>query len=41
MLKYAEKLAKLECLDVGKPLSQAKNDVIALARCLEFYEFGR
>ncbi|MEE2774233.1 MAG: aldehyde dehydrogenase family protein [Pseudomonadota bacterium] len=37
VLKYADKLAKLECLDVGKPLSQAKNDVIALARYLEFY----
>ena len=30
-------LAELEALDVGKPLKQARNDVIALARYLEFY----
>ena len=34
---YAPKLVKLEAYDVGKPLSQAKNDVTALARYLEFY----
>jgi len=33
----AETLALLEALDVGKPLTQAKNDVTALARYMEFY----
>src|SRR5581483_8181035 len=33
----AEELARLEALDVGKPLRQAKADVAALARYLEFY----
>jgi len=37
VIKYSKNLAHLESLDVGKPLSQAKNDVIALARYLEFY----
>ena len=35
VIKYGEKLAILEALDVGQPLSQAKNDVTALARYLE------
>ena len=30
-------LAQLEALDVGKPLKQARADVVALARYLEFY----
>src|SRR5690606_12851659 len=30
-------LAGLEALDVGKPLKQARNVVVALARYLEFY----
>ncbi|XDA98147.1 aldehyde dehydrogenase family protein [Sulfitobacter sp. LCG007] len=33
----AEALAMLEALDVGKPLSQARADVTALARYMEFY----
>ncbi|SHI39222.1 aldehyde dehydrogenase family protein [Wenxinia saemankumensis] len=33
----AEELARLEALDVGKPLSQARADALALARYLEFY----
>ena len=33
----ADELARLEALDVGKPLSQARNDAVALARYLEFY----
>lgn len=33
----AEVLARLEALDVGKPLTQARADVAALARYLEFY----
>ncbi len=33
----AEDLARLEALDVGKPLTQARNDAQALARYLEFY----
>ncbi len=32
-----EKLAAIEVQDVGKPLSQARNDVIACARYCEFY----
>ena len=30
-------LAEIEATDVGKPLAQAKNDAIALARYMEFY----
>jgi aldehyde dehydrogenase (NAD+) len=30
-------LARLEALDVGKPLAQARSDALALARYLEFY----
>jgi len=33
----AEELAALEAADVGKPLKQARADVLALARYLEFY----
>lgn len=35
--EHRDALANLEALDVGKPLSQARNDAIALARYLEFY----
>ena len=37
VLGQVEALARMEALDVGKPLSQARNDAIALARYLEFY----
>jgi aldehyde dehydrogenase (NAD+) len=37
VLAHGEELAALETLDVGKPLSQARADVSALARYLEFY----
>ena len=37
VLAQTEVLAELESRDVGKPLKQARNDVIALARYLEFY----
>lgn len=37
VLQNADALATLEAMDVGKPLKQAKNDVIALARYCEFY----
>lgn len=37
VLEHTETLAKLEALDVGKPLKQARADVIALARYMEFY----
>ncbi len=37
VLQNADALAILEATDVGKPLKQAKNDVIALARYCEFY----
>lgn len=36
-LQHAEELAQLECNDVGKPYTQAKNDAIAMARYFEFY----
>ncbi len=37
VLAHAEQLADLEVRDVGKPASQARADVVALARYLEFY----
>ena len=37
VLENAEHLAMLEALDVGKPLKQARADVAALARYMEFY----
>ena len=35
--EHGDKLAEMEARDVGKPLSQARNDVTALARYCEFY----
>ncbi len=37
VLENVETLTLLEALDVGKPLTQARNDVIAFARYMEFY----
>ena len=37
VLERADQLARLEAMDVGKPLKQAKADAIALARYMEFY----
>ena len=37
VLENADALARLESVDVGKPLKQAKADAIALARYMEFY----
>ncbi|QJF52767.1 aldehyde dehydrogenase family protein [Roseobacter ponti] len=37
VLEHADHLAELEALDVGKPLTQARADVTALARYMEFY----
>jgi len=37
VLDYADRLAVLEAMDVGKPLTQARADAIALARYCEFY----
>jgi aldehyde dehydrogenase (NAD+) len=37
VLERADELARLEALDVGKPLKQARADAVALARYLEFY----
>ena len=37
VLEQVDELAELEALDVGKPLKQARADVLALARYLEFY----
>ncbi|MEM6463546.1 MAG: aldehyde dehydrogenase family protein [Pseudomonadota bacterium] len=37
VLERIEPLAELEAADVGKPLSQARNDALALARYMEFY----
>jgi aldehyde dehydrogenase (NAD+) len=37
VLERVEQLAKLEAIDVGKPLKQARADALALARYMEFY----
>ena len=37
VLAMADELARLEALDVGKPLKQGRADAVALARYLEFY----
>lgn len=37
ILENTEVLSELESLDVGKPLSQARADVLSLARYMEFY----
>jgi aldehyde dehydrogenase (NAD+) len=37
VLAQADQLARLEALDVGKPLKQGRADAVALARYLEFY----
>ncbi|WP_419907860.1 aldehyde dehydrogenase family protein [Hoeflea sp.] len=37
VLDNVDLLAELEAADVGKPLAQARNDAVALARYLEFY----
>jgi aldehyde dehydrogenase (NAD+) len=37
VLAHTELLTELEVADVGKPVSQARADVVALARYLEFY----
>ncbi|WP_227270827.1 aldehyde dehydrogenase family protein [Roseobacter weihaiensis] len=37
VLDNADLLARVEAMDVGKPLKQARIDVIALARYMEFY----
>ena len=36
-LERADHLARLEALDVGKPLKQGRADAVAMARYLEFY----
>ncbi len=37
VLERVEVLARLEAMDVGKPLTQARADAVALARYMEFY----
>jgi len=37
VLKRIDELAVLEAMDVGKPLTQARADAVALARYMEFY----
>ncbi|MEL6571636.1 MAG: aldehyde dehydrogenase family protein [Pseudomonadota bacterium] len=37
VLANVDELARLEALDVGKPLTQARADAVALARYMEFY----
>ena len=37
VLEKVEHLARIEAIDVGKPLKQARADAVALARYLEFY----
>ncbi|MEQ8376844.1 MAG: aldehyde dehydrogenase family protein, partial [Roseibium aggregatum] len=37
VLEKVDHLARIESIDVGKPLKQARADAVALARYLEFY----
>ena len=37
VLERVDDLARIEALDVGKPLKQARTDALALARYMEFY----
>ncbi|MBK8083341.1 MAG: aldehyde dehydrogenase family protein [Devosia sp.] len=37
VLEHVDDLARIEAMDVGKPLKQARADALALARYLEFY----
>ncbi|MEP3847524.1 MAG: aldehyde dehydrogenase family protein [Paracoccaceae bacterium] len=37
ILEHVDQLAELEAKDVGKPLTQARADAVALARYMEFY----
>ena len=37
ILEHTDTLTRLEAVDVGKPLKQARADVVALARYMEFY----
>lgn len=37
VLERVDDLARLEAMDVGKPLTQARADAVALARYMEFY----
>ena len=37
VLQHIDELAQIEAMDVGKPLKQARADVLALARYMEFY----
>ena len=37
---HAEELAELEARDTGKPIKQARNDIVAAARYFEFYGGG-
>ncbi|MCQ0969043.1 aldehyde dehydrogenase family protein (plasmid) [Paracoccus sp. TK19116] len=37
VLERTDALARIEAMDVGKPLTQARADAVALARYLEFY----
>jgi len=37
ILEHVDELSVLEARDVGKPMTQARNDVIACARYMEFY----
>jgi aldehyde dehydrogenase (NAD+) len=37
VLERVDALAEIESRDVGKPLTQARNDAVALARYMEFY----
>lgn len=37
ILEYVDELTELESVDVGKPVTQSRNDAIAMARYFEFY----
>ncbi|HEY0612997.1 MAG TPA: aldehyde dehydrogenase family protein, partial [Candidatus Elarobacter sp.] len=38
--EHAERLARVECADTGKPISQARADIAAAVRYFEFYAGG-
>ena len=37
IIKHADEIAKIEARDTGKPMTVARNDIVAVARYFEFY----
>jgi aldehyde dehydrogenase (NAD+) len=37
IVKHADEIAKIEAQDTGKPMTVARNDIVAVARYFEFY----